>query len=76
MGKSAVEEAKKKQYDTEEHLSWATEKAKEAYDAAKNEAEETVESAKDTITSNYEAAKQKSKKIKDNVAVRGRDEEL
>ena len=43
---------------------------------AKNKAEETIESAKDTIASNYKAAKQKSKKIKDKVAGRGRDEEL
>ena len=56
-----AEEGKRKEWETEEKLS-------REKDAAKHRTEETLKSAKGTVTSNYEAAKDK--------VGRGRDEEL
>lgn len=37
---------------------------------------ETLEAAKEKIASNYDAAKQKSREVKDGLTGRGRDEDL
>jgi len=62
-----MEEAKEK---AEEMRERAAEKAKEADEAPKTKVGETLESAKENIASNYEAVKQKSMKVKDNLAGR------
>ncbi|GAB2265540.1 hypothetical protein Dimus_000588 [Dionaea muscipula] len=49
--------------EAEEHLSWAKEKAKEGYDAAKRKAGETLEGAKDSISSRFDATKQQQQQI-------------
>ncbi|KAE8077139.1 hypothetical protein FH972_015733 [Carpinus fangiana] len=46
MGSGDVEEARKRQAEAEEQLSWAKEKAKEVYEKAKSKAGETLEAAK------------------------------